>query len=340
VDINKMEWPLSKEELEYLYWDRNMSQKEIGDLFSRVESVVRYWMNKFDIKTRKQTSKFSISKKKLKELYLNKKMTTIEIANQLNCSNSTIANYLKKYNIKSRKILDNETFLKYKSALLGKNYTVIGKYKGCATPILIKHDKCGFKYKTTLNNIRRCGGRCPVCFESHKINTKIFKERVKKITGSEYTVLGKYKTSLTKIKIRHNKCGKVYKVKPNAFTNGNRCPKCSLNGFSKGEKKINDFLNENNIEKKWQYRFENCKKTRPLPFDFKIKNKPIVIEYNGEQHYEPVEYFGGKEKFQKQQKNDNIKKQYCKENNIKLIEIPYWEKDNIEEILEEELMLD
>ena len=54
--------------------------------------------------------------------------------------------------------------------------------------------------------------------------------------------------------------------------------------------------------------------------DNKIK---ILIEFQGKQHYEPIEYFGGQEQFKKQVHHDNLKRQYCKKYNYKLLEIPY-----------------
>jgi hypothetical protein len=60
-----------------------------------------------------------------------------------------------------------------------------------------------------------------------------------------------------------------------------------------------------------------------LSFDFYLPNERICIEYNGQQHYKSCDIFGGEEGFEKQQIRDNIKRQYCKDNGIKLIEIPY-----------------
>ena len=77
------------------------------------------------------------------------------------------------------------------------------------------------------------------------------------------------------------------------------------------------------------YRSIIKRQIRPLKFDFAIfDNKDTlkyVIEYQGQQHYEPVKYFGGKDSFVKQQKYDEEKRKCCKENNIQLIEIPYWD---------------
>lgn len=118
------------------------------------------------------------------------------------------------------------------------------------------------------------------------------------------------------------------------------CPLCNV---SNGENKIQDFLIENNVLYIQQYKFDDCRNILPLPFDFAIFNDKnelyCVCEFNGKQHYEPIEYFGGIKTFKTQQKRDNIKRKYCKNNNIKLVEIPYWDYDNIESILTKELNL-
>ena len=80
-----------------------------------------------------------------------------------------------------------------------------------------------------------------------------------------------------------------------------------------------------------QHTFSNCKYRNILPFDFYLPNYNICIEYNGEQHYKPIEYFGGVKVFEIQLIRDNIKKEYCLNNNIPLLIISY--KENVEEIL-------
>ena len=71
--------------------------------------------------------------------------------------------------------------------------------------------------------------------------------------------------------------------------------------------------------------------------DFFVPLFNIAIEYNGEQHYKPVRPFGGTLSFKRQQERDNALRQYCIEHEITLIEIPYWDYDNIETILNKEL---
>lgn len=53
-----------------------------------------------------------------------------------------------------------------------------------------------------------------------------------------------------------------------------------------------------------------------------------MIECQGRQHYEPIEYFGGIDRYNKQIENDNKKRSYAYENNINLIEVPYTENSN------------
>ena len=62
---------------------------------------------------------------------------------------------------------------------------------------------------------------------------------------------------------------------------------------------------------------------RPLPFDFGIlvNGRELLIEYDGEQHEQPVEFFGGASKLEKIERYDQIKDQYCRENKIPLLRI-------------------
>src|SRR5690606_27301002 len=97
---------------------------------------------------------------------------------------------------------------------------------------------------------------------------------------------------------------------------------------------------QHNIDFKEQVEFDDCRTKRPLPFDFGIYNNNellMLIEYQGVQHYEPREYFGGEKEFKVRQQNDNIKREYCRKNKIPLLEIPYYEFNNISSILDEQL---
>jgi very-short-patch-repair endonuclease len=79
-------------------------------------------------------------------------------------------------------------------------------------------------------------------------------------------------------------------------------------------------------------KFKNCKNKKQLFFDFFLPDFNCCIEYDGIQHFEIVEFFGGEKSFNERLINDNIKNDFCEENNISLLRISY--KDNINEILE------
>ena len=74
----------------------------------------------------------------------------------------------------------------------------------------------------------------------------------------------------------------------------------------------------------------DCKYKQPLPFDFYLPQKNICIEFQGEQHYKERSLYYSEDIVIR----DNIKKEYCKKNNIKLIIIPYTAIDNIPKFLD------
>lgn len=100
---------------------------------------------------------------------------------------------------------------------------------------------------------------------------------------------------------------------------------------SKGEMTIANILQRNNIIHEVQKIFETCKYEdsdgRPR-FDFYVNNS-YLIEYDGEQHFKPIDHFGGDKQFIIQQQRDEYKNQWCRENNIPLIRIPYTKLDTL-----------
>lgn len=132
-------------------------------------------------------------------------------------------------------------------------------------------------------------------------------------------------------------CGSVIKIRAGALRSG-KTTSCGCQ-TSKGNLKIKQWLERNNIKFMQEYSFKDLYRVspqHPLRFDFALfENEKIVglIEYNGRQHYEPIEYFGGTDNFIIQQENDGRKQEYCNDNNIKLFIIKY--NENIEEKMEE-----
>ena len=138
------------------------------------------------------------------------------------------------------------------------------------------------------------------------------------------------------------KCGHEWEAKIlNRYAQNSGCPKCNE---SHGEKKLSEIFNFYHIINEPYYSFPDCKYKNILKFDFYLPSYNTCVEYQGIQHYKPVDFAGkgeewAKENFKTIQIRDQIKRDYCKMNNIKLLEIPYWEFDNIEEIIKKELVL-
>ena len=201
---------------------------------------------------------------------------------------------------------------------------------------------CDFKGRSN-----REGNRCKLCFierkrEGQRIWTEETMKQFVEQNGYTFIKLKEFNNNKSIIEIwcgnpNHNS----YEVRFDVFKGskdkeGTRCPYCNE---SKGEKRINNFLLNNNINYLVQYRFDDCKFKYTLPFDFYLPKYNCCIEFDGGQHYKIIDWFGGLDGFIDTKIRDTIKNIYCQQNNIKLIRIPYWNFDNIEEILTKELNL-
>lgn len=125
-------------------------------------------------------------------------------------------------------------------------------------------------------------------------------------------------------------CGNTFTTSIFSFMNGKtRCDYCT-NKTSRLEILTKKWLEDNNIKHIKQYRFNGCKNVISLPFDFYIPSKNTLIEVDGEGHYQ-VAYFNNcsydkaLESYHRIKHTDSIKNKYCKDKNITLIRIPYWE---------------
>ena len=118
-----------------------------------------------------------------------------------------------------------------------------------------------------------------------------------------------------------------FKQTPNDHLKSHGCPRCRE---SKGEIAIAKFLDKHKIKYEREYIF---KKLGSLRFDFYLPDLNTCIEFDGIQHFVPINYWGGEEAFKKTQKNDRIKNEFCEDNNIKLIRIKYTNYNNIEEMM-------
>lgn len=201
-------------------------------------------------------------------------------------------------------------------------------------------------YKVQLNNFIN-GSRCPFCCnwhgKVHKFDSlgylypealKVWSDKNKK-SPYDFAPKSKYEVWWK----CPDKIHKDFKRIISSSTNYNfRCPQCQ---YSKGEDRISQYLIQNNINYITQKTFDDLRgiKGRLLSYDFYLPEYNLLIEYQGEFH----DGGGGKNytraNLQKQQEHDKRKREYAQKHNIKLLEIWYWDFDNIESILQKELNL-
>lgn len=216
---------------------------------------------------------------------------------------------------------------------------VSGKYTNNQSKLLCKNAD-GYLVFAQICNLR--DNKSPIVF-SLKFNKENFDFNMKKYIENnnlDCTYIRRFNTDTNYnniiIEVKCS-CGNLFYPKLSNFLNDvqhqRRCEICSKK-MSNYELKTEKWLNENQIKYYKQYRFDNCRVKRSLPFDFYLPEINVCIEVDGEQHFREYNNFG-KEAYKRCVKYDKIKTKYCKENNIKLLRIPYWHfyKDKYEKIL-------
>lgn len=214
------------------------------------------------------------------------------------------------------------------------------EYTGCSEKLKCKCLIDGYVWEPTWDNLKQ-GKGCHKCkarkmADFQRLTIEEVKNRLEYINPNIKILSEKYVHTREKLKCKCVVNGCEWKSTWDSLSQGNGCPICSS---SKGEKIILEILLRKKIPYERQYKFKDCKYKYSLAFDFAIfdsyDNLISLIEYDGEQHFKSMEYFGGEESFKKTIKRDEIKDKYCKKNNIPLLRIAYWERDEIEGILNE-----
>ena len=203
--------------------------------------------------------------------------------------------------------------------ILGKDYILENTASSVKDYIILKHTKCGNCYKVKLNNALT-GSGCSYCYGNNKKEPKEYYQECKS-KGLDLPI-DDYVNNKTKIRHRCSK-GHIYSQVPDMHTNKLQgCPICNE---SHGEKYIRNYLDKHNIKYISQKKFKDLKDKTYLSYDFYLPDYNTLIEYQGIQHYESINFKGnGKySNLDKQKHHDDIKRKYAKDNGYKLLELKY-----------------
>ena len=205
-----------------------------------------------------------------------------------------------------------------KMNIVNPNIEIIGEYINNNTGISCRCKVDGYEWNPTPSNLL-AGKGCPICGGTKKKTHHEYVEEVAKV-NKNISVVDIYINATTPILHKCKIDGTQWRARPNHILEGHGCPVCN---DSIGEKEVVQYLLNNNIEFIPQYTFDGCKNKKKLPFDFYLPTYNACVEYDGLQHFKPVDHFGGEEGFKQRKHNDLIKNQFCKLNNIQLIRIRY-----------------
>ncbi len=227
---------------------------------------------------------------------------------------------------KSKTVIDNSKlyFLEHIKDT-NKDINLISKWKGLTKKSKFKCNVCGHIWETVPQTIIKSQTGCPKC--SKLLLTKTHEQFIQEVNliNNKIEVIGQYVKCDVPVECKCLICGKTFLTLPTRILQGYGCNKCNK---SKGEMLITNIFDSYNI----LYESQKCINFHDRKFyiDFCVNN--TFIEYNGRQHYIAIDYFGGDASYQKQVERDILLRNYCKEHDITLIEIPYT-ADNRDKIL-------
>lgn len=215
-------------------------------------------------------------------------------------------------------------------------YSLIDKIKNNSQKVKIICREHGI-FEQRVSNHMNLGDGCPKCVGVGKWNTDLLISEFKKVHNDKFNYsLVEFENIDKKVKIVCKEHGEFYQ-NIHKHLNGQGCRLCESN--SKGEDYVKMWLDKMNIKYNRQQTFIGCRYKNPLFFDFYLPNYNICIEFDGEQHYKPIERFGGISEFRNTKIRDDVKNKWCLENNIDLLRIRYNEISRIKYILEEKLQI-
>lgn len=225
------------------------------------------------------------------------------------------------------------------------NIIFISPFLGTEKPIKCYCLACG---NTWINNrpvdlFKREGG-CPTCSLVNKglKRRKTHEEYERQLAeiNPNIKLIGRYTRSHDYIRCKCTIHGVEWEsFACNLLNQSAGCPVCNS---SKGETELIEVLKDFGVNYSTQKTFKECRDIHPLRFDAYDNDNNIAFEFQGEQHYFPVDFdyndpVIAEKSFESLKRRDAIKVDYCKKNNIQLVCIPYWERGNIRNYILEQI---
>lgn len=200
--------------------------------------------------------------------------------------------------------------------------TVCGETQYGSPPHLLSGEGCRF-----------CGRQ--KCYDANRKTHDEFIQEMEQV-NPQIEILTNYTTNKTKVRARCKICFHEWYPVAASLSAGYGCPMCCL---SKGEKGIDQFLHSNSIEHSHQQTYKTLRGVGNglLSYDFYVPDYNVLIEYQG-QYHDGTARNQTEDDYAIQQEHDRRKTEYAKENNITLLEIWYYEFEDIEKILTEKLL--
>jgi len=240
------------------------------------------------------------------------------------------------------KSFDHQAFIeKFNKRDDSHEYEFITEFLKMNEKIKVRHKKCGNIYDVKPVELLYDGQSKCVCNYGryyYRHTKDILAERIIK-TDQEYRLYKAPQKEFIRIlkdhvSIQHITCGTIFNCIPHNFFSKNkkRCPRCTIKpknliGFkdSVGVKIIKGWLKKNRLYFKQEKTFDNLRSNitgRKLRFDFHIPDLNLMIEFDGKQHFDTrITNIFNEEKYERIHLYDNIKTQFCIDNNINLIRL-------------------
>ncbi len=226
------------------------------------------------------------------------------------------------------------------SMLKDRPTKIISPYQGMDVEVNWQCDDCDHIWSSKPRNIIHCGTDCPECNTTGNplMTNEMIVEKLKLKDRTDVILWGEYKGSNIDTEWKCIAKGHIFPASPHAVTDhGTGCPLCR----NKTETHVRDLILQHIKYDFFQHHKDYYVGDRRIEVDFYliVKGNEVVIEYQGEGHYMPINWGQGMDRakldFEDQKIRDQIGRNICKDNGIILLEIPYWlsEEEKIAELL-------